>query len=308
MDGNPEDAQNKSVRLLKAELSLLRSQIKGLEKENEVLKIEKSKSAIDKIEVEQEVRKRVDLAVKEVRIAENQKKMFKRNDTLQQNNILEESKKYLKLDASSQVKNIATEISPKFILDQVISSSNFFSQDALQKLRFFKDYFFDDFFSIPDDKALKVVDFYRMESQLLFLDAYSIFCCKKAVFEKFVQHVFDDNSFLKIKVEILENIPPEWVLELLEGNLKNFILINKKMLLRFVCSIAEKCPLHLHNVLLQREFNELISERSPIGNKIVYFVIKQGIKGFIDENNLHKVPKPFLRLLFHNERDLVDIL
>ncbi|KAM0680795.1 hypothetical protein GINT2_001069 [Glugoides intestinalis] len=308
MNEKSDDSQNKSIRLLKAELSLLRSHIKGLEKENEVLKVEKSKSAIDRVEVEQEVRKRVDIAVKEVLIAENQKKMFTNRETLQKNKLLEESKKYLKIDPSSQLKSISTEISPKFILDQVISTSNFFSQDALQKLRFFKDYFFDDFFSIPDDKALKVVDFYRMESQLLFLDSYSIFCCKKVVFENFAQYVFDDNSFLKIKVEILETVPPEWVLELLEGNMKNFILINKKRLLRFVCSVAEKCPLHIHNVLLLREFNEIIAERSPIGNKIAYFIIKQGIKGFINETNMHLVPKQFLCLLFPNERDLIDIL
>lgn len=274
--------KGRELGLLKAELAILRSNIRCLEKENEMLKREKSRAVLEKIDVEQEIRKRMETQLKDEFLSEKQRKLFKANEKNE-----EELNLFIK----------SSGISPKFILDQAIRKNDLFSEDTLQKLRFFKDYFFDDFFQIPDEMALSLVDFYSKESTKLFITAYSLFCCKRVVFQKFAPKIFEDNSFLNSKIEILEQVSPDWILILLDGPLGNFIRVNRRKLLSLVAEVSEKCPSYLIKVFSKEFFNELLENTQPIGNKIIYNVITQKIEGFIDHSNLHLLPKQFLILL-----------
>lgn len=281
----PSSDTKREISLLKAELTLLRANMKKIGKENDSLRNEKSRFILDKFEIEQELKKKISLQLKEDKITENQRKMLK---------------------PSTICTKSSDEISSRFILWQAINCSDFSSDDSLQKFKFFRDYFFDDFFSIPDDNALKVVEYYFKHNARLFFEAYALFSCKKSVFQQFSQYVFENNSFVQQKIEILECVPPEWTLDLLETSLKGFVALNKRKLLHFFSNIAEKCPSYLSKVLSRHDFNDILANSTPIGYKIVSSIITQKISGFVDETNLHLVPKPFLEMLFEDQ--YIDII
>ncbi|ELA41648.1 uncharacterized protein VICG_01281 [Vittaforma corneae ATCC 50505] len=281
----PDGDTSREISLLKAELTLLRANMKKMEKENDILRDEKRRFVLDKFELEQELKKKITLQLKEDKIAENQKKMLKANTICTKD---------------------SDEISSRFILWQAINCSDFNSDDSLQKFKFFRDYFFDDFFSIPDDNALKVVEHYFKHHTRLFFEAYALFSCKKSVFQQFSQYIFENNSFVQQKVEILECVPPEWTLDLLETSLKRFLVLNKKRLLHFIRNIAEKCPSYLIKVFSKQDFNDVLLHESPIGYKIISSIATQKISGLVDETNLHLVPKPFLEILFDDQ--YIDII
>lgn len=288
----PEDeSQKKEINMLKAELALLRANIKKTESENNQLRGERCKFTMEKIELEQEIKKRIISQSKEEKITENRLKMFKSgepNDSTRSRDVNKQA------------------IPPSFVLCRAIDESDLDPEESLQKLKFFRDYFFDDFFSIPDEKALKIVEYCFKHSARLFIDAYALFYCKRSVFQHFAQAVFESNIFLQQKIELLEGVPPEWTLSLLETHLKRFLVENKKKALYFISRLAERCPSYLSKVFSRRDFTDLLIERSPIGNKIIKTIAIEKLDGYVDETNLHLVPKSSLKILFEGE--FVDIL
>ena len=271
---------------LKAELTLLRSKLNKLEKDNSVLKEEKSKMILGRLEVEDEIKKKLLIKEKELKIMENGRKAFKANP----------------LES-----NYA--ISPKFILENTLDLSNLQTDSFLKNLRFFKDFFFDDFYSITDAKAVEIVEFFEKQSQKEFLDAFEIFSCKKHVFTKFCNTIFEDNSFVKIKIKILTEIFPEWIIELFESSLKGFINKNRSILVEFFANFAEKCPFHLKSVLDKETFNSfLIIENNPSVFKLIFYIVKHRIVYYFDHTNIHLVPKQFVCQFFNiSETEYIDL-
>lgn len=270
---------NQETNMLKAEISILKSNLKRLEKENESLKIEKSKTILNKMEIEEEVKKKINLQLKEEQIKENHKKVFKTNSFV----------------------SYSSEIPPKFILLRTINNSDLSPLEKLQKIQFFRNYFFDDFFTITEKNAFEIVDEYFKINNKLFVEAYSLFSCKKYVFQEFAQNIFCDNSYLPLKIEILENVPPEWTLNLLNGVLGKFIAINTKKLLYFFRNIAEKCPSSLSNILSKQDFNEILINKTPIGDRIILAIAKNKISGFLDETNIHLASPTILKIIYEDE-------
>lgn len=273
------ESTKREMAMLRAELALLRANLKKMEKENDALKIERSKFTMDRYELEEELKRKATLRMQDEMISLNQRKMFRPNS------------------AGSETEGVPI----KFILNRTISDADPGPGVHLEKFKFFRDFFFDDFFSIPDARALEVVESCLRLNPRQFLEAYSLFCCKRAVFVQFALPVFENNSYLQMKIEILENVPPAWTIELLDTSLKTFVTINKMKLLNFIRHMADKCPSILCRVLSQEEFTHLLTMRSQIGHMIVTSVATQRIPGFIDETNLHLVPKPLLEAMFGDE-------
>lgn len=276
----------KENKKLRAELAILRANLVKMEKENDSLKLEKSKLVVNRLEVEQELKKKLGLREKESKIEENQRKAFKMNTHESQSTI-----------------------SPKYILQSTLdfttvgSDSTLQSDTFLKNLRFFKDFFFDDFYSIPDDKAIEVVDFFSTKSLKAFLEAFSLFSCKKAVFFKFLPPVYSENSFIKVKVSTLLEVPPDWIIEVYEPRLKIFIAENKTLLVELFANMAEKAPFYLKQVLDKQTFNAFITYQNPHSYKLLYFVVTQKIKDYIDETNLHLIPEELACHYFSMSKD-----
>lgn len=278
---------DKENRRLKAEITLLKSSITKLEKENHSLKVEKAKYILNKAEIEEELRKKLILKEKENKIMENNRKAFKPNP---QESIYE--------------------ISTKFVLESTLNSTNIQMNSFLKNLQFFKNFFFDDFFSITDEKADEIVEYYQKQSQKEFIEAFEIFSCKKYIFTKFSLLIFDDNSFINQKIKILQDMEPEWIVEMLENGLKRFIDRNKTILIVLFANFAQKCPFHLKSVMDKETFNGFLPQilHHPTVYKLLYFIVKHKIASFIDYTNLHLIPKNFVLEFFEiDEKDYVGV-
>lgn len=282
-----DDDKRKEISLLKAETEILRANIKSLEKENEALKREKSKMVLNTFEMEKQIKKKLELELNEERILQNQKKMFKFNTT---------------------DRNFQIEIQPRFILEQSLNDrlSSYERRDFLHNLKFFRDYFFDDFFSIPEDRAFEIVSHYQKINQSMFMDAFGLFSCKKSIFFHFSKYVFEDNTFLNFKIEILENTQPQWIVELSGSLLKTFIAQNKKRMLRVVCNIADKDPFNLGSIFTKGDFDSMLADDSVVARKILKIIASQKIQGYINETNLHLIPAEYLKMYFVS--DFIDLI
>jgi len=276
-----DDQSRKDLAMLKAELSLVRSNLKRTERENEALRDEKSRQALDQYNLEAELRRKIGLQLRDDQLMGNQRKMLRASEA-----------------------GAPEAPSAKFVLQSVMDDPRLNPEDRLYRLQFFRDYFFDDFYLIPDRKAVEVVEGYsQMPGH--FVAAYALLSCKKAVFERFAGAVFESNAQLPVKIEILENVPVEWTLEL-GGELREFVQTNRRQLHRYMANVAEKCPMHLSRVLGREEFDWLLERCTGAGERIVRRVAEEGIKGFIDERNVHLVGKEYLKVMFGD--DYVDII
>lgn len=299
----------KEAKKLRAELTILRSNLTKIEKENNNLKMEKSKFILNKFDIEQEIKKKLEIKGKEMRIEENQRKLFRSNnfeDGKIKGGISEDksgisSKFILESTLNFEQRKLCNledknEISSKFITENTFL--NFEQIPFLKNLRFFKDFFYDDFFAIEDSKALEIVEFFHSQSQKEFLDAFDLFSCKKHIFLKFSPLVFEDNSFVKIKILTLLEIAPEWIVE--SQDLKRFIATNKSILTELFSKVAEKCPFHLKKVLDKATFNTILNNLSdPMAYKLIFYIAKHHIKDYIDESNIHMIPSEFIKHFYN---------
>lgn len=273
--------EEQELAMLKAELSIVRTAMKKIEKENESLREDNWKFTLEKHQLEDDLRRKITLQLRDEQLTNNQRKMHKLNN-------------------DSEV------VSARFVLVNAIDDTTLEPEERLEKLKFFRDYFFDDFYSIGDDKAVEIVNEYYLMSPSMFVAAYALFSGKKTVFDRFINEIFENNSQLPVKIEILECVPPSWTLEHIDGALRVFLVTNKHKLYRYIAGVGERCASYLNRVMSKEDFDILLKTRTAVGERIIRSVVENRIEGFINERNLHLVSEEFLKLMF--KEDYVNII
>lgn len=278
MDGGRKDKYE--IEKLKAELTILRTACASTEKENSQLRTENSKIALAKNEMEEILKRRLELLQEENRIIENQKRY---------------------LGGSTQSPSTTERISPRFALHKALSGENFGCEESLKKMRFFRDYFFDDFYSLESSQLFGIIEDAAKFSNRRFLELFALFSCKRDVFAKFSKQAFENSLFLPAKIEVLDSIPPEWTVDMLDTHLKQFVAENKSVLETFICHVAARCPLSLPKVFTKCDFENALMVQTPVHYQIVYEICRNKIQGYVDETTIHLVPRECLKLMFGND-------
>jgi len=296
---NDRDKEKHEINKLKAQLSIVRSNLKRCENENSNLRMAMSKSVLCRQQMEDEVKRKLEMELKEEVILQSQRKYFKPNslkDVMSQriaNDLIKTEEEPIKIDQNP--------ISPVFILENTIDWCNLCSDENIAKMKFFRDYFFDDFYSMDFTKFVPEIEKALKSSTKQFVELFSLFCCKKEIFLKFSPVIFDNFQFLQTKIEILINIPAEWTVDLLDNHLKRFIEQNKRLLGQFICNIAANCPFSLYKIYSQNEFEYYLRNLNLINYQIIREICKNKIPGYVDERTLHLIPIEHLRMMFKDE-------
>lgn len=279
MDGGGRKEQAE-IGKLKAELSILKSAYASMEKENSQLRAENARAAQSRIDAEESLKRKLELLQEENRIVENQKRY---------------------LGGGSQSGGVSERISPRFALSKALAGEDFGCEESMKKMRFFRDYFFDDFYTLESSQLFSIIEDAAKFSNRRFLELFVLFSCKKDVFVRFSSQAFENSLFLPAKIEVLDSIPPEWAVDMLDTHLKQFVAENKSALGTFICHIAARCPLSLHKVLSKSDFKDALRIPTPVNYQIVYEICRNRIHGYVDETSIHLVPGECLRLTFGND-------
>lgn len=324
-DSKKTDAEETKLR---AELAIVRSHLKKLEKENSELRREKSLFYLNKYEEEKEYKRRLNMFQKEYQIKSTQNMSTDKENTVQ--NLLVRSQIYHNLhvsasaDPSRPVPGLLDDprcldnasIDLRYALKMSINLDNLGSKEEVEKLKFFRDYFFDDFYSIDTDAVIRAIQKANLDTTS-FIAIFKLFCCKKAVFDAFCTRALEAPFFLKEQIYIVENVPLDWVCDCItsadeqhrgagddpglsvqgersssrNNGVKSFVIKNSRSLLGFLGSLAETRPSLLKAVLMQDTFDHALEKGGTEARRLVALVCKHGGLGYMNEKNIHLISK-----------------
>ncbi|KAI4291847.1 hypothetical protein PAPHI01_1121 [Pancytospora philotis] len=307
---------------LRAELAIVRSQLKRLEKENTELKKEKSLYHLNKYEKDREFKRCLNVYSKEYQLKTVQ------SQALLHSGASDSQRAYLAPDSpASQSGNTSFALPPsghpaepgpadrssidlRYALKKSISLGSIASQGEIEKLRFFRDYFFDDFYSLDTAEIIAAIQQTVLPSAL-FMEVFELFCCKKQVFDRFCARALEMTGFFGKQVLVLSNVPVEWICDAVEAaddsdkethqksrSIRAFIKQNAQHLLDLLGRIAETHPRVLRAVLSQAAFDAVLATETAPARRVVLAICKQGGVGYVNEKNLHLLNPHALTLCF----------
>ena len=137
-----------------------------------------------------------------------------------------------------------------------------------------------------------------------FIEIFSLFCCKKEIFDGFVLRMFETSLFIKEKIFILENIPVDWILN--ESSdifpfIRSFVNANKELFIGLFCTIAEYRASSLGVLFDDECFEIALRKNTAESRRLISLICKAGGLNFVNEKNIHKIDKNDLKLCFKNE-------
>lgn len=281
---------------LRAELAILRSQLRKLEKENSDLRSEKSSFFLAKHEEEKELKRRLNIYQKEYQIRSAQNLAMPAG----------------RLSATQPppdmhgAKHSSRRIGIQYALKFAVNPANLESPEEINKLRFFRDYFFDDFYSIAPEAVVRAITESSLNAST-FVEVFKLFCCHRAVFEAFYGRLFETPFFRSDKISIIESLPIDWIVDALAtgdsacAELKKFIAESSTHLFDFFGNVAETRPSLLHRVLLKEGFEQALRAGTAASRRLVTQVCKNGGLGYVDEKNLGCFSEQDLSLCFGSD-------
>lgn len=281
MKNNLED----ELQTANAQISLIKSRLKKIEKENDSMRKELSDLHRSKIEERDEFVKKIELFERESQM----------KNTSSSNKII-----------GSESTSNSNKITIRYILKSSLNINNIFFTEEFNKLKFFRDYFFDDFYSIESEDITPVLN-QIISNEKLFVDLFLLFSCKKEICENFISKFFSLSFFISEKVYFLENVPVEWIVSENAVNplICDFIDKNYTFLTRLFINVAESHPFILQSILSKNEFNEILESRSAKSLKLTDLICRKKIGDYIDHQNIHMIPIKCLKDLF--EKDYIQI-
>lgn len=285
--GNSVKQPNEDVEGLKAEISLLKSNLKRIEKDNSELRKQISDAYKKQYIEESNIKRRLNMFQKEYKMKESM------------NN----------LRGQTQMFDENSGIDVRYALKQTLNIKNITVDEELKKLKFFRDYFFDDFYSIDSEDIISVLKQIDSNNKL-FIEIYTLFCCKKEVFDAFLNQVFELPFFIKEKIYILENVPVDWVINQIQGVpplINSFIKSHFMRLVKFICKVAATSPGLLDLILSNSELESILMSGSANSRHLSFLICKNKLVKFVDENNIHLFSYSDLQLLFGKDYFFFDL-
>lgn len=282
---------------LEGEIAILRSNMLVLERENYMLKTEKSKSLVSELNKLDQVKKEMRMLVTENRIKDNQLRAFKKTKTV----------------------GHSFEMDTRWALEMLDSDYQLtlypFEYERLKKLH---DLFYEDF------KAMLAADTVIKEIRRVrgsfgdFIKFFLIFCCKKDVFDHFIVDLFceygfqDNTKHTKQMFKILKYAPIEWISAFFTNGrfvqaLSEFLEENAESAdtVLFYMRVAESRPFLLSFVLGGKLFMAILRRRDEYSQALIRLMAEKSLSSFIDYQNINLVPKESLKMFFKSE--YVDI-
>lgn len=239
-----------------AELCILKSRLKKLEKENTELRKEKSLYYCRKNEQDENIKKRLHMFEREYLIRSScdnylnsQDGNNKRNINTQltstninsalNNNInstsMNNNSTFINNNISDTLVN--PEIDLKYALKSSINLKNLCSTEEIEKIKLFRNYFFDVFYSLDENEIINALNNINSNKTINisnniktyedpFMEVFKIFCCKKLVFSAFFNRIYGMVYYLDDLIYITENVDVDWICEYSAYNCNKNIGIN----------------------------------------------------------------------------------
>lgn len=324
--------EKEEINKLKAEITLVRNNLKKAEKENFELKQEISKNIILKNKMEEDFKKTMGLKLKENIILENQRKYFKSSSKINDNNnisnkinenntnsnskinenmedgVNSKKKEFFNVNKyesytnniNNNIANYNINIPNSYILNQILSKKDLDSDKNIEKMKFFKNYYFDDFYNLEFNNLNEILENFIKQKNKQSIVLFSIFCFKKTVFTRFCNLIFEDSTYLDLKIEIITNVPSDWVIECINTTLSKFIEKHKNLLGILFINVSESC-FSLCKIFDRSDFDRMINFMlfdKRISYQIIKNICKNKIDGYIDGKNIHLIPVELLKILF----------
>lgn len=180
-----------------------------------------------------------------------------------------------------------------------VAVENLRSREAVARQAVLSDYFFGDFCSIDPDHLVRTIRAAELYGEP-FVDVFMLYSMHRPVFESFWEEFFSLPLYIDEKRSVLENVPPEWILELLDrpptpkgvfwfpedadndNCLKDYIKNNNPILYDFFIEVARKRPPVLPSLLSQDEFDQAVRLDSPLSRVLVRAIAQAGGLGYTD--------------------------
>ncbi|KAI5172470.1 hypothetical protein PAEPH01_1746 [Pancytospora epiphaga] len=304
------------VDLLNAQLTISKAQLKSLEKDNYELRQQVSSLYRAKNEAEAEYERKLNAYKKEYAIRDAASLMTQNKSPAVKNGVLTAT------DGSSRISNTCienesllpidnSEINLRYAFKQTVNIDALDSREEIEKLRFFRNYFFDDFYSISTEAVVDAIEKCQLKNDM-FMEVFQLFCCKKPVFDEYITRALEMQGYISTQVSILENVPVDWICDCIVANtgkidcgadpgqnthgnyrnacVKNFVINNTTLLLNLLGSIVALQPEALSIVFSKKKFNETLDRKEAAARRLVSLICRGGGHGFIDERNFEKIP------------------
>lgn len=211
------------------------------------------------------------------------------------------------------------EINLRYALKQTVDVSRLGSREEIERLKFFRNYFFEDFYSLDAEATVAAIKKGQLSNEL-FMEAFKLFCCKKPVFDEFAARALEMHGHIGDQVRILENVPVDWICDYVEAAasrpkrrssleqnthanyrnscVKSFIASNTALLLGLLCDIAERRPGTLGLVFSGANFDDVLKNSTAASRRLVSLICRNGGLGYINEGNLGHIPLQDLFLCY----------
>lgn len=286
-----EDLKTEEYNLLKAEnttlkgeISLLRQNMLQLEKSNYELRLEKSET--NKSMYLNSKKADLELLKIQCKINENKPSIFKRS-------------------ANSNY------IDVKWALEHSNSDINFKLEPfEYNRLKFFKEYFYNDFYQFDTKEIIKYIDKFSKEKYKKFLDYFELFACKLDVFNRFFHLVFINNHFIDKKVLLFDQIPLDLIINFRNGDalplLKEFIERYTEKMIIFMYRVISERPFITNLLINTKTFTKMISQNDYTVKFLKNIISEQGGLNLINKHNIHLFNKEQLKKIYKD--DYMDIL
>lgn len=281
--GGPGRPVSREDRLC-AELSISQAQLRRLERENAELRREVSSLTRDKHKAEVEYTRQLNVYKREYAMRGAQPSAGAGRASKAAASPGEDG-----TDAGE------AEISLRYALRQAVSVSRLDSREEIERLKFFRNYFFEDFYSLDTEATVAAIRGMQLENEL-FMEVFKLFCCKKPVFDEFVTRALEMHGCVGDQVCILENVPVDWICDYIEAaasrsrrrdspghnthanyrndRLRNFIAGNTALLLGLLGDIAERRPETLVLVLSRASFDRALRSGTAASRRLVSLICR----------------------------------
>ncbi|EQB61346.1 hypothetical protein NAPIS_ORF01074 [Vairimorpha apis BRL 01] len=267
---------------LKGEVSILRQNILVLEKENYNLKIDKSN--LSKSSIINSKKQELELLKLQYKINENKPSAYNKQNT-------------------------NTSIDLKWALMHSNTDLNFQLEPfEYTRLKFLKDFFYNEFYQFETGKIIKFLN--EIDDYKKWLDFFCLFCCKLDVFNSFFDLIFINNHFEDIKIELLETLPLDWIINYKNGDIlsviKEFVKMFYHKMTIFIYNITKERPFIINFLLDAEIFTKMIKNENHESNLLLNEICKNGGLNLINRYNFHFLNNDQLKYLYKD--DYIDFL
>lgn len=271
--------EHDEVDRLKTEIVILKSELERLNKNNHRLRIGQSELYKSMYEKDAEMKQRMRL--------------------IERDNQLKDSQ----MSFASSGQKVSAGIDIRYALRDFINMRKLSSATFIEGLKFFRDYFFDEFYSLDLTDVIHAIQTSSLSNEA-FVQLFLLFGSRKEFFDIFHFRFFGLPGFVSDKQCVIENVPVDWLLDsnqVFYSGVSHFLRERSGTLIEFYICIATKRPSVLKLALSEVKFTEIVKSKRGQWWQLACAVCKSSGAQYITPHNLHLLPKEALRLYFAAE-------